>query len=124
MFGGEFLKRIGTLCCKEILVLMEQMSSHEKTREYKLISTSRTSTFEKEINEAAAAGYQIVPQTGAALQKGSMLLGGNYGYEQAVVMEKRTEPNESYSLVGASRESTIQRELNAISANCFITTSL
>jgi len=63
-----------------------------------------------------------VPPTGAALQKESMLLGGNYGYEQAIVMEKRTEPNVSYSLVGASRESTIQRELNAISANCFIAT--
>lgn len=107
----------------EILVLMEQMAAGEKNRDYKVISTTRTSTFEEEINHAAAEGYQIVRQTGAALQKGSIFMGGNYGYEQAIVMEKRPESAKvRYLLLGAKREGTIQRELNTTPAMCSIDT--
>jgi len=107
----------------EILVLMEKMAAGENNRDYKVISTSRTSTFEQEINHAAAEGYQIVPQTGAALQKGSVFMGGNYGYEQAIVMEKRPESAQvRYLLLGAKREGTIQRELNTTPAICSIDT--
>jgi hypothetical protein len=107
----------------EILVLMDKMPLGDKTHNYKVISTTRTSTFEKEINEAAAEGYRIVPQTGAALQKGSMLMGGTYGYEQAIVMERQPEsPRVNYLLLGAGREGTIERELNAAPARCSIDT--
>ena len=37
----------------EILVLMESLPEGESKREYRVMSTSKTSTFEKEINEAA-----------------------------------------------------------------------
>ena len=107
----------------EILLLVEKMAAGAKNRDYKVISTTRTSTFEKEINHAAAEGYQIVPQTGAALQKGSIFMGGNYGYEQAIVMEKRPDAARvRYLLLGAKREGTIQRELNNTPAMCSIDT--
>jgi hypothetical protein len=87
-----------------------------------VISTTRTSTFEEEINQAAAEGYRIVPQTGAALQEDSLFT-GTYGYEQAIVMEKVPElPKVLYLLLGAGREGTIQRELNAAPATCDINT--
>ena len=100
-----------------------KMAAGEKNRDYKVLSTTRTSTFEEEINHAAAEGYQIVRQTGAALQKGSIFMGGNYGYEQAIVMEKRPESAKArYLLLGAKREGTIQRELNTTPAMCSIDT--
>jgi len=107
----------------EILVLLEKESDPAKKREYRVISTSRTSTFEREINQAAAVGYHVVRGTGAALRKGSVLLGGTYAYEQAIIMERLADtPRVRYLLVGAQREGTIQRELNAAPAECAIAT--
>ena len=107
----------------EILVLMESLPEGESKREYKVVSTMRTSRFAQEINEAAAQGYRIVPQTGAALKKGGFMTGGTYGYEQAIVMEKRPDaPAIRYMFLGAQRESTVQRELNATPPQCSITT--
>jgi hypothetical protein len=50
-------------------------------------------------------------------------MGGNYGYEQAIVMEKRPESAKvRYLLLGAKREGTIQRELNTTPTVCSIDT--
>ncbi|HEV8524632.1 MAG TPA: hypothetical protein VGQ71_09045 [Terriglobales bacterium] len=107
----------------EMLVLMEKQGEGQGNRDYRVISTTRTSTFEKEINQAAATGYRIVPRTGAALRKGGLLTGGTYGYEQAIVMEKPPNtPSVRYLLVAAEREKTIQRELNATPGECNIAT--
>lgn len=107
----------------EILVLMESLPEGESKRDYKVISTSKTSTFEREINQAAAQGYRIVPQTGAALQKGGWATAGTYAYEQAIIMEKKPDaPSLRYTFLGARREGTIQKELNAAPGDCRIVT--
>jgi hypothetical protein len=44
----------------EIVALLERPPKVEKTYQYKLLATSRTSTLQKEVSEAQAAGYVIV----------------------------------------------------------------
>lgn len=44
----------------EIVVIMEKPAKVTKMYEYKLLATSRTSTLQKEVSEAQAAGFVIV----------------------------------------------------------------
>jgi hypothetical protein len=107
----------------EILVLMESQPEGASKRDYKVISTSKTSTFEKEVNAAASQGYRIVPLTGAALKKATIMSAGANAYEQAIIMEKQTgASSQRYMFLGARREETIQKELNAAPGDCRIAT--
>ena len=50
---------------REVVVIMERAvdGPHERTRQYKLLATSRTSTMQKELREAGAEGFDIVGLT-------------------------------------------------------------
>jgi hypothetical protein len=53
MFGGN-----------EVVVIMERDKDNPKpTEDYLLVATSKTSTLEKELNEAGGAGYQVIGMT-------------------------------------------------------------
>jgi hypothetical protein len=70
MFGGE-----------EVVVLMERDKDNPRpTEDYLLIATSKTSTLEKELNEAGAVGYQAIDMTVA-----KTALGG----QEIVVLARR-----------------------------------
>lgn len=70
MFGGE-----------EIVVIMERDKDNPKaTEDYLLIATSKTSTLEKELNEAGAMGYQAIDMT-----VGKTAMGG----QELVVLARR-----------------------------------
>jgi hypothetical protein len=74
--------------------------------DYRLLATSRTSTMEKEMNEAADAGYVF----------GSVMGGetGMGGKEVVVVMLKKNggeTAKRSYKLLATSKTSTMQKEL-------------
>jgi hypothetical protein len=72
--------------------------------EYRLLATAKTSTMEKEMREAAAAGYRYRDVTG-----GNTALGGA---EVVVVMQKDGTPGTyDYRLLAATRTSTMQKEL-------------
>ncbi len=75
--------------------------------EYKLLATNRTSTMEKEMNEAASAGYQF-----AEVISGDTFFGGA---EALVVMVRARDadhkPRYSYKLLATSKTSTMQKEL-------------
>ncbi len=72
--------------------------------EYKVLSTSKTSTMEKEMQLAAALGFRYSDVTG-----GSTAIGGA---EVVVIMTKVAEPVEfEYRLLATSKTSTMQREL-------------
>jgi hypothetical protein len=75
--------------------------------DYRLLATTRTSTMEKELNEAADAGYSF-----------SSVMGGETGVggkEVVVVMTKKlgaeSLANKKYKLLATSRTSTMQKEL-------------
>jgi hypothetical protein len=72
--------------------------------EYKVLSTSKTSTMEKEMQLAAALGFRYSGVTGGSTAAG--------GAEVVVIMTKVAEPVEfEYRLLATSKTSTMQREL-------------
>jgi hypothetical protein len=77
------------------------------TYQYRLLATSRTSTMEKELNEAADAGFVF-----SSVMGGETGIGGK---EVVVVMTKKAggAPSEGrkYKLLATSRTSTMQKEL-------------
>src|SRR5262245_31895864 len=73
--------------------------------EYKVLATSRTSTMEKELNDAARAGYRF-----QAVMGGETAVGGS---EVVAVVARAPGASErfSYRLLATQRTSTMQREL-------------
>lgn len=77
--------------------------------EYKLLATSKTSTMQKEMNEAAAAGFRF-----EAVMGGETAFGG----KEAVVIMARAREAESkqqykYLLLATQKTGTMQKELQA-----------
>lgn len=75
--------------------------------EYRVLATSKTSTMEKELNEAGEAGFGF-----------TAVMGGNtaaLGSEVTVITTKLPEgsPRRSYKLLATNRTSTMQKELQA-----------
>lgn len=77
--------------------------------EFKLLATSKTSTMEKEMNQAAEAGYAF-----AGVMGGETAMGGN---EVVVVMQRPTggaaKAHKRYRLLATSKTSTMQKEMQA-----------
>jgi hypothetical protein len=78
---------------------------------YKLLATSRTSTMEKEINDAAAEGYRFAGTMGGEMRGGEI-----------VTVMARTPLVEGkgryrYKLLATSRTSTMERELQEMAAS-------
>jgi hypothetical protein len=92
---------------KEVVVLMEKRAGETSTFNYRLLATSRTSTLERELQEAADAGYVAVGQTVF-----ESLFGGR---ETASILQRDSEgareQQYEYKLVATNRTSTLQREL-------------
>ena len=72
---------------------------------YTLLATNKTSTMEKELNEAAEAGYVFESVMG-----GDTAVGGN---EVVAVMSRRdgSRPRYAYKLLATAKTSTMQKEL-------------
>lgn len=77
--------------------------------EYKLLATSRTTTMQNEMNEAAASGYRF-----ENVISGDTFFGGS---EALVVMSRRIAGDHiqkfEYKLLATSKTSTMQKELQA-----------
>ncbi|HWR50293.1 MAG TPA: hypothetical protein VN428_04250 [Bryobacteraceae bacterium] len=78
--------------------------------EYRLLATSKTSTMEKEMNEAAARGFVYSSAMG-----GESAFGGN---EVVVVMARDTSSpgRRKYRLLATGKTSTMQKEMQATAA--------
>ena len=83
--------------------------------DYKVLATNKTSTMQKELNEAAEAGFRIEKAMG-----GESAFGGS---EVVVVMskEKSSAPKArfAYKLLATNKTSTMQKELNEAGAEGF-----
>ncbi len=94
---------------KEVVVLMEKRQGETGTYGYRLLATSKTSTLQKELQEAADAGFFAVGQTVFESMFG--------GKETAAIVEKSgTAPTErfEYKLVATSKTSTLEKELKEL----------
>lgn len=92
---------------KEVVVLMERRKDEAGTYDYRLLATNRTGTLQKELQEAADAGFEAVGQTVF-----ESLFGGR---ETASILQRETGgprgPRYEYKLIATSRTSTLQKEL-------------
>ncbi len=83
--------------------------------EYRLVSTTKTSTAEKEMNEAAAAGFAV-----------ASVMGGKtaFGWREVVVVMQRDASSSPgaprrYRLLGTTRTSTMLEELRQLGGEGF-----
>jgi hypothetical protein len=99
----------------EVVVLMEKRGADTTKYEYRLLATNKTSTLQKELQEAADAGWQAVGQTVF-----ESLFGGQ---ETAGILERNPESPRGnrfeYKLIATSKTSTLQKELDAAAAEGF-----
>jgi len=76
------------------------------SRDYKLLATQKTSTMQKELNDAADAGYRFEKAMGGQTGFG--------GKEVVSIMSKNkgeTQPRWEYKLLATNKTSTMQKEL-------------
>ena len=73
-----------------------------------LLSTTKTETLEREMNQAVARGYRLHPLSLAGIYR-SM----SGAFETVAVMEKRESPAVEYRVIGAARAGTFEKELTA-----------
>ena len=92
---------------KEVVVLMEKTAGDKTTYSYRLLATSKTSTLQKELQEAADAGFGVVGQTVFESMFG--------GKETAAIVEKGGSGDRfEYKLVATAKTSTMEKELKEI----------
>jgi hypothetical protein len=101
---------------KETVVVMWKAASNDANRrfEYKLLATNRTSTMQKEMQQASDEGYEYKGQTVF-----DTTFGGN---EVVIIMERDIESKMApweYRLLATSRTSTMQKELNEAGGDGF-----
>jgi hypothetical protein len=90
-------------------VFMERVATPPKTYKYRLLATTRTGTMNKELNEAAAEGWRLLPRTMIS-KEGS---GPFSGIEIVVLLEKAPEENVKYEykLLATTLTGTLQKEV-------------
>lgn len=94
----------------EVVTLMQRTGSGKPQFEYRLLATSRTSTMQQELQEAANSGFDFVGQTVF-----ESLFGGR---EVTIILERDAArpavARYEYRLVATSRTSTLQKELDQL----------
>ena len=100
----------------EVVVVMsrDQTTRGNGRFEYRLLATSKTSTMQRELQEAADAGFEYKGQTVFPTTFG--------GKEVVVILERDPEARTvryEYKLLATSKTSTMQKELNEVGAAGF-----
>lgn len=103
----------------EMVLFLERVAKAPDTYKYRLLATSRTSTMEKELNQAAQEGFRLLPRTITA-KKGFMSNEIVAVLEQTPKSSKRYE----YRLLATSRTSTLQKEVGQTESDGFVLVGL
>ena len=96
----------------EVVVLMEKAAADRTKYGYRLLATSKTSTLQKELQEAADAGWEAVGQT---------VFSSAFGGDETVgILERSSETASAikyaYKLIATSKTSTLQKEVQEAAA--------
>ena len=101
VMGGE--SAIGG---KEVIVVLSRGDSSQGRYSYKLLATSRTSTMQKEMQEASDAGFTY---------RGQTVFSSTFGGDEVVAILERDKdgapPAFDYKLMATSKTSTLEKEL-------------
>lgn len=99
----------------ESVVIMGRPKGGKTTAsyQYKLLATNKTSTMQKEMNQAAAAGF---------VYKGQSVFETTFGGKEVVViMEMGGDyPKEDYQLLATTKTGTMQKEMNKVAVDGFL----
>lgn len=99
----------------EVVVLMTRVGAAAPRFEYRLLATTKTSTMQRELQEAAAAGFEY---------KGQSVFSSMFGGKEVVVILERDRESTAknrwdYRLLATSKTSTMQKELSEAGAEGF-----
>jgi hypothetical protein len=99
----------------EVVVVMTRIANAAPRYEYRLLATTKTSTMQRELQEAGAAGFEY---------KGQSVFSSMFGGKEVVVILERDREATSkdrweYRLLATSKTSTMQRELSETGAQGF-----
>ena len=116
--GFKFVSVMGgeTAGGSEVVVLMQKGGAiPEGNYRYKLLATSKTSTMQREMSDAAQGGYDYVGQT---------VFSSAFGGDEVVSIVERTSASVAgsqyaYRLVATSKTSTLQKEMNDLARDGF-----
>jgi hypothetical protein len=99
----------------EMVVIMSREPAADGPRyNYKLLATNKTSTMQKELSEAGAAGF---------IYSGQSIYNSAFGGREVVVVLERSAAAETayeYKLLATARTSTMQKELNETGRDGFV----
>lgn len=103
----------------EMVLFLERVSQPPDTYRYKLLATTRTSTMEKELNQAAQEGYRLLPRTITAKE-------GFFSNEIVSILEMAPKSNKRYEyrLLATSRTGTLQKEVSQGEGDGFVLVGL
>lgn len=109
VMGGE------TMGGNEVVAIMERAGAPGPRYQYRLLATNRTSTMQKEMQEASEAGYDYVGQT---------IFKSTFGGDEVTcILERvagdRPQSRYMYRLLATTRTSTMQKELQTAAADGF-----
>jgi len=95
----------------EVVVVMARVADADGRYGYKLLATSRTSTMEQELQQAADEGF---------VYRGQTVFNSAFGGDEVVCILERDKDAKSspvrYKLVATSKTSTLEKELLAVGA--------
>ena len=99
----------------EVVVVMSKVGAAAPRYQYRLLATTKTSTMQRELQDAAAAGFEY---------KGQSVFSSMFGGKEVVVILERDREASSkdrweYRLLATSKTSTMQRELSEAGAQGF-----
>jgi hypothetical protein len=102
VMGGET-----TFGGSEVVVIMTKSAAASPRFEYRLLATSKTSTMQKEMQEAGDAGFEY---------KGQSVFKSTFGGKEVVVILERNKDVRAvggweYRLMATKKTSTLQKEL-------------
>lgn len=103
----------------EMVLFLERVTQAPDTYKYKLLATTRTSTMEKELNQAAQEGYRLLPRTITAKE-------GFLTNEIVSVLElaPKSSKRYEYRLLATTRTSTLQKEVAQAESDGFVLVGL
>ena len=92
----------------EVVVIMAKLAADSRAvYEYKLLATSKTSTMQKELQEAGDQGFEY---------KGQSVFSSTFGGREVVVILERDKnanpPRYEYKLLATQRTGTMQKEIS------------
>jgi hypothetical protein len=101
------IRPLGLILCLSAVCVAQSGNAAGAGYEYRLLATNKTSTMQKELNEAAGAGFRF-----AGVMGGQTAFGGS---EVVVIMTRdssiRPDTRYEYRLLATSKTSTMQREI-------------